>query len=133
MDHLDFALHLSLREWRHMAIGLPKSGIAATASRFRNATGKSALGKIAVPVLAIALILQVYFLRELAAAELLFGLAFALIALLVGIFYVVGTIGERGLDGAEVAARMIGRSARRGYSILEELGKKSLRHPESAR
>jgi len=116
-----------------MAIGLSKLGIASTAAKFRNATGKSALGKIAIPVLAIALILQIYFLRELAAAELLFGLVFALMALLVGIFYVVGTIGERGLDGAEVAARMIGRSARRGYSVLEELGKKSLRHPESAR
>jgi hypothetical protein len=89
--------------------------------------------KIAIPVLGIGLILQIYFLRELLAAELLFGLAFAILLFLGGVLYFVGTIGERGLDWADTAVRAVGRSVLRGYVTLEELGKKSLRNPESAR
>jgi hypothetical protein len=111
-----------------MEIGFSKSLVA----KFRSAADNRKVRKFTIPVLGIALLLQIYFLRELLAAELLFGLAFAVLLVLVGIFYVVGTIGERGLGGAEVVLRVILRSARRGYGALEVFGKKSLRHPESA-
>jgi hypothetical protein len=81
--------------------------------------------------LVILVVLQVYFVRELLAAELLFGLLFAALLLLGGICYVVGVIGERGLDWAEAGVRVVAQSARRGYSGLEELSKRSFRHPRS--
>ena len=81
--------------------------------------------------LAVFLILQVYFVRELIAAELLFGLLFAVMLLLAGIFYVVGTIGERSLDWAEAGVRVVGTSARRGYAAVEEVSKRPFRHPHS--
>jgi hypothetical protein len=66
--------------------------------------------------LAVLFTLQIYFLRELLAAELLFGLGFAISLLLGGIVYLVGAIGERGLDWMEAGLRVIADSARRGYS-----------------
>jgi hypothetical protein len=82
-------------------------------------------------IVAVFIILQLYFVRELIAAELLFGLGFAVLLLLAGIFYVVGAIGERGLDLTEVGIRAIAHSARRGYSKFQEINKKPFRHPRS--
>ncbi len=81
--------------------------------------------------LAALFILQLYFVRELIAAELLFGAVFAAIFLLAGICYIIGTIGERGLDLAEIGVRAIVPTARRTYSALEEISKKPFRHPHS--
>ena len=81
--------------------------------------------------LAVFLILQVYFVRELIAAELLFGMLFVVMLLLAGIFYVVGTIGERSLDWAEAGVRVVGTTARRGYTAVEEISKRPFRHPHS--
>jgi hypothetical protein len=76
-------------------------------------------------------ILQTYFVRELIAAELLFGLVFAILFVLGLIFYVVGAIGERGLDWAEAGVRVAAPVARRGYSALEEISRRPFRHPRS--
>jgi len=81
--------------------------------------------------LAILIVLQIYFVRELLAAELLFGLGFLALLVLGGICYLVGTIGERGLDWAEIGLRVLASSARRGYNGVEELSRKSFRHPRS--
>ncbi len=82
-------------------------------------------------VLAVFLILQIYFVREILAAELLFGLGFAVLLALGVLFYVVGAIGERGLDLAEVGVRAVTPWARRGYVALEDLSRRSFRHPRS--
>ena len=79
----------------------------------------------------IFLVLQLYFVRELIAAELLFGALFVVLLALAGIFYVVGTIGERSLDWAEAGVRVVGTSARRGYAAVEEISKRPVRHPHS--
>lgn len=79
----------------------------------------------------VLLILQLYFVRELIAAELLFGALFAALFLFAGICYLVGTIGERGLDWAEIGVRVIATTARRSYATVEELSKKPFRHPHS--
>ena len=89
------------------------------------------LRKRVLLVLAVLLILQLYFVRELIAAELLFGLLFAVLLLIVGIFYIVGTIGEWGLGVTEVGARVLVQSARRGYASLEEISKKPFHRPRS--
>jgi hypothetical protein len=80
---------------------------------------------------AIFVVLQLYFVRELIAAELLFGMLFAFALALTGLFYVVGTIGMKGLDWTEMGVRVVATTARRGYSTLEEISKKPFRHPHS--
>jgi len=80
---------------------------------------------------AIFFVFQLYFVRELLAAELLFGLGFALLLAVSALAYLVGSLGERGLDFAEVGVRAIGDSARRGFSALEEISRKQFRHPRS--
>jgi hypothetical protein len=81
--------------------------------------------------LAIVVVFQMYFVRELLAAELLFGAMFAVLFALAGICYLLGTAGERGLDWAEVGVRAIAGTARKSYAALEEISKKSFRHPHS--
>jgi len=48
-----------------------------------------------------------------------------------GIVYLVGAIGERGLDWAAAVVQITGTAARRGYAGLEELSRKPFRHPRS--
>jgi hypothetical protein len=81
--------------------------------------------------LAIFLVLQLYFVRELIAAELIFGMLFGFTFALGVLFYFVGTIGVNGREWAEAGARAAVNSARRGYSTLEEISKKPFRHPHS--
>jgi hypothetical protein len=92
---------------------------------------KAKVRKGLVSVVAIFFILQLYFVRELIAAELIFGLLFLAILALVGVSYVLGTIGERGLEWAEVGVRAIAVSAKRGYMALEDVSKRQFRHPRS--
>jgi hypothetical protein len=63
----------------------------------------------------------------LVAAELLFGLAFAIQLALSGLAYFVSSVGKRGLEFAEAGVRMIGDSARRGFSNLEGISRKPSR------
>jgi hypothetical protein len=88
---------------------------------------KAKLRKGMVVGIALLFVFQLYFVRELVAAELLFGLGFAVLLALGGIAYLVGSLGERGLDFAEVGVRAIGR----GFSSLEEISRKPFRHPRS--
>lgn len=85
--------------------------------------------------LGIIFILQLYFIRELLAAELIFGLGFAVLVAIWGVVYTVGAIGERGLEWSESHVRVLARSARRGFSVVEGISRKSFRHlrSESAR
>jgi hypothetical protein len=84
-------------------------------------------------VLGIAMffVFQLYFVRELLAAEVLFGLGFGVLLALGGLAYLVGSLGERGLDFAEVGIRVAGDSARRGFSALEEISRKQFRQTRS--
>ena len=81
--------------------------------------------------LAIFLVLQMYFVRELIAAELLFGMLFLVLFAIASLFYVVGAIGIEGRAWAEAGARVAADSARRGISTLEEVSKKPFRHLRS--
>ena len=92
---------------------------------------KAKVRKGLLVILGIFFVLQVYFVRELIAAELLFGLGFAVLMVLGGIIYLVGAIGERGLDWAAAGVQATGTFARRGYASLEELSRKPFRHPRS--
>jgi len=92
---------------------------------------KAKVRKGMLSLVAVIAIFQLYFVRELAAAELLFGLVFAFLLVLGGIAYLIGTIGERGLDLTESGIRVLAESARRGYNGLEEISRKPFRHPRS--
>jgi hypothetical protein len=81
---------------------------------------------------AIVVILQMYFVRELIAAELLFGMLFAVMFALASICYLVGTVGTNGREWAEAGIRLAADAARRNYyDVIDEISKKSFRHPHS--
>lgn len=89
--------------------------------------------------LAVIAILQVYFVRELIAAELLFGMLFAAIFLFVALCYTLGSAWEYGVAWGEMGVRAIATSARRGFGALEyvsnawmeSISKRQGRHPHS--
>jgi uncharacterized membrane protein HdeD (DUF308 family) len=82
-------------------------------------------------IVAILFIFQLYFVRELLAAELLFAMGFGVLFLLGGLLYAIGAISERGFDWTEAGLRVIASSAKRGYATLEEISRKPFRHPRS--
>jgi hypothetical protein len=92
---------------------------------------KAKVRKGMLSILAVFFVVQIYFVRELLAAELLFGMGFAVLFGIGLIFYLVGTLGERGLDWAETGVRVVATSARRGYASLEEITRKTIRDPRS--
>ncbi|HXO05720.1 MAG TPA: hypothetical protein VN884_08825 [Candidatus Sulfotelmatobacter sp.] len=92
---------------------------------------KAKVRKGTLTALGIFFVLQLYFVRELLAAELLFALAFGVLLIIGGTAYALGAIGERGLDLAEAGIRVLARSARRGYGLVDELSRKSFRHARS--
>ena len=67
----------------------------------------------AAGVLGSFLAFEVYFLRELLAAELLFGLCFVLLSSLLAVSYLIGTACERGFDRAEARVHELVNSTRR--------------------
>jgi len=81
--------------------------------------------------LGIIFILQVYFVRELLAAELLFLVGFAILFSIVALVYAVGRAGERGLSWAESYGRVVAQTTKRAWSLLEEISRKPFRHPRS--
>lgn len=93
---------------------------------------KAKVRKGLLSIAAAFFILQLYFVRALIAAELIFVLFFLVILALVGIAYVLGSIGERGLAWTEVGVRALAGSAKRGYLAMEEeISKRPFRHPRS--
>lgn len=94
-------------------------------------TAKAKLRKGTLTALGFFFFLQVYFVRELLAAELLFGVVFGVLLIIGATAYLLGAIGERGLDVAEAGIRVLARSARRGYSLVDEVSRKSFRHARS--
>jgi hypothetical protein len=106
------------------SMGKVKAAVAAIVE-------KAKVRKGMISVLALLFVLQLYFVRELVAAELLFGLAFGVLFVLSAIIYLAGAVGERGLAFAEVGIRVVSDAARRGYSGLEYFSRKSLRQARS--
>jgi hypothetical protein len=81
--------------------------------------------------IAAVLVLQLYFVRELIAAELLFGALFVALFVLVSVCYLIGMVWENGLNWAERGARAVVNLTRRSYVALEEFSKRPFRHPHS--
>ena len=81
--------------------------------------------------LGITFVFQLYFVRELLAAELLFGAAFAVLFIIGFVIYMLGRAGERGFVWAESRTRALAHATRQGLSALEEISRKTFRHPRS--
>jgi len=79
-------------------------------------------------VVAALLILQLYFVRELLAAELLIALAFVVFMAIFGIVYAIGTLGELGIAATETGLRVAAEGTKRGAAGLEQFGRESVRH-----
>jgi hypothetical protein len=108
-----------------------KTVLAQLQAFAKNLVGKAKVRKGLVAVAAAFFILQLYFVRALIAAELIFVMVFLVILAVVGISYVLGTIGERGLEWAEIGVRAVAVSAKRGFVALEDVSKRPFRHPRS--
>jgi hypothetical protein len=65
--------------------------------------------------------LQIYFVREMVAAELLFGLFFAALLVFGAVSYLVGVAGERFFAWAEKRARFLAPVTRRAFRGLEAI------------
>lgn len=76
-------------------------------------------------VLAAAVVLQIYFVRELLAALLIFSVLFVIAALIGVVIYFIGRAGEAGIQIAEPAAK-------RGLELAEDFSKKTFHRPRSA-
>jgi hypothetical protein len=108
-----------------------KRHIEALGLIFNKVWEKAKARKGMLSVIAVFFVFQLYFVRELLAAEVLFGMGFAVLFCLALLVYALGALGERGLAVAETGVKVVSTSARRTYSGLEEMSRKSFRHPRS--
>ena len=85
-----------------------------------------AVWKICAAVaVAVAIVSQFYYFRELAAALLIFTIIFLMFAAIVGAIYLVGRASQKGFSIAEPAAR-------RGLVLAEAVSRKTFHRPRSA-
>lgn len=75
--------------------------------------------------------LQTYFFRELIAAELLFAIVFGGFLLLALGIYIASEAGERGLGWMEANRRDVANVARRQWTRVEAISKRTFRRPHS--
>jgi hypothetical protein len=69
---------------------------------------------------------QVYFVRELMAALVLFSVLFAIVAVAAVLIYLFDRAGQRTMDWAEPRTLRAARLARRAWTRAEEVSKKQL-------
>ncbi|GAC1701380.1 MAG: hypothetical protein NVS9B4_04560 [Candidatus Acidiferrum sp.] len=91
----------------------------------RNDTGRKWLWRL----LAVAVALQLYFVRELLAAFALFSAGFAVIAAVIGGFYLLQKGWEVGVERLAESQNGIVLLAKRGVSVVEDLGRRPFRRP----
>ncbi len=81
--------------------------------------------------LAVLVAFQLYFVRELLAALLLFALGFAVLGGLVLVFFLAEQAGQVSLAWLEPHTRAAAGLARRGLLLVEDLSKRPFRRPRS--
>ncbi len=97
-----------------------------------NVVNKDRLKKWMWALLAALVAVQVYFVRELLAALFLFTLAFAVLAGLALVFYLVEQAGQFSLAWVEPRTRSVmPKLLERALGLLEDLSKRTLRRPRS--
>jgi hypothetical protein len=86
--------------------------------------GIAAWKKYAAAAAVLVIVSQFYYFRELAAALLIFTILFLTCAAIVGVIYLVGRAGQKGISIAEPAAR-------RGMVYAEGISRKTFHRPRS--
>ena len=81
--------------------------------------------------LAAFVALQIYFVREMVAALLLFTGVFAIFAIIALMIYLVDRASQWSIGWAGQNARPAMQLVRRGWTLAEELSKKPFRRPRS--
>jgi hypothetical protein len=81
--------------------------------------------------LAVALALQLYFVRELLAAFALFALGFAAIAAMIASLYLLQKSWEAGVARVAASENSLVLAMRRGVSAIEDLTLRPFRRPNS--
>jgi Mg2+/citrate symporter len=79
----------------------------------------------------VLIALQLYFVRELLAAFVLFTIGFSVLAVIALVFYVVERAGEWSMARVEPHAREIVPKLREGVRVAEEISRKTFRRPRS--
>lgn len=80
---------------------------------------------------AVVIALNIYFVRELFAAEILFGLLIGTLLLVIFVLYAVQQVGQLSLEFARPLARAVAQTALRGWLFVEEFSRKPFRRPRS--
>ena len=75
--------------------------------------------------LGTVLVGQLYFVREMLAALVLFAILFAICGTVAGVIYLLGRAGESTISAAEPLAR-------KSFAYAEEISRKAFRRPHSA-
>ncbi len=75
--------------------------------------------------------MQIYFVREMLAALMLFTGLFVILAMIALAFYLAGRAGQWSLEWTEQRARPAFQLARRGWTLAEDLSKKTFRRLRS--
>lgn len=93
---------------------------------------KSILGKKWLWLLVcLVLALQVYLVRELLAALLVFTVLFAMVGAIALLYFVAREASHRGFAWLQPHLRTAAVVTRRGFSAVEEISKKPFRRPRS--
>ncbi|HEY4839543.1 MAG TPA: hypothetical protein VIH72_13095 [Candidatus Acidoferrales bacterium] len=106
-----------------VTIHLPKSAQPQENAPL-NKTGIGAWKKYLGIAVALAIVWQFYYFRELAAALLLFTIIFLILATIGGAIYLVGRVSQKTFSIAEPAAR-------RGLVFAEVISRKTFHRPRS--
>ena len=80
---------------------------------------------------AVLIALHIYFVRELFAAEILFGLFIGALLLVLFALYLVQQVWQLSSAWTRPLAQTVAQTARRGWLYAEEISRKSFRRPRS--
>ena len=124
MNHLDLDVHLTSVE----CVGEGQvTGSVLEGVESHNSTGRKAdpWRKWLWVFLGAVLVGQMYYVREMLAALVLFAVVFVVCGTIAGVVYLLGRAGESTISAAEPLAR-------KGLTYAEEISKKAFRRPHSA-
>lgn len=79
----------------------------------------------------VLIALHIYFVRELFAAEILFGLFIGTLLLVAFVLYLIQQVWQLSSAWTRPLARTVAQTAQRGWSYVEEVSRKPFRRPRS--
>jgi hypothetical protein len=112
-------------------VGALPGAAASNMAKGRKAMSRNSIYKWAGWVVAGVLAIQIYFVKEILAAEVLFAVVFAGLLLAFIAFYVVSALGSGAIRRLESFAHSAAPAMQRGADYFAHISKKPFRHPHS--